>query len=247
MRNQTQSESRAWLLRGAAELAVIVVGVLIALSLDNWWAEREERSLEAEYVDALFQEAQSQLVAINTNRTMAHDEKYAALAEAARLLDSPFEPETTPELIHGLFQGSGIPVVPELSAAVFLDLQSSGRLRLIRDDQLRRGAIAHYARIPAQLQRAQRWAEATGSTLHSFISSRIPIGTVRQTGPILDLDWSGIEETQMHEIGAEIHSAAEVRRYVNTQARQLEQERSWLETVTDDIERYVRLFEEAAP
>ncbi len=242
MSNQTVAAPRAWILRGSVELLVIVVGVLIALSLENWWAEREERSLEAEYVDALFLEAQSQIAAINTNRT-AHDRKYAALTEAARLLDSPFQPEKTSELFHGLFQGSGIPVVPEFSTAVFLDLQSSGRLRLIRDDQLRRAAIAHYARVPAQFQRAQRWADATGSTLHSFISSRAPVGTVRQEGPILELDWSGIGETEMHEIGAEIHSAAEVRGYVNAQARLLEEERNWLEILTADFENYASLFE----
>ena len=111
MSDQRLVESRTWILRGSVELFVIVVGVLIALSLENWWAEREERSLEAEYVEALFQEAQSHLAAINTNRTMAHHAKYAALTEAARLLDSPFQPEKTPELIHGLFQGSGVPVV----------------------------------------------------------------------------------------------------------------------------------------
>jgi hypothetical protein len=233
---------RAWALRGSVELFVIVVGVLIALSLENWWAEREERSLETEYVDALFLEAQSQIAATNANR-IAHDRKHAALTGAARLLDAPFLPEKTSELFHGLFQGSGIPVVPEFSTAVFLDLQSSGRLRLIRDDELRRAAIAHYARVPAQLQRAQRWADATGSTLHSFISSRAPVGTERQAGPILELDWSGIEETELHEIGAEIHSAAEVRGYVNAQARLLEEERDWLEILTLDIERYASLYE----
>jgi len=244
--DQTLVESRTWILRGSVELLVIIVGVLIALSLENWWAERAERSLETEYVEALFQEAQSQIAAIKLNREV-HDRKYASLSKAVRILDAPFLPEKTPELIHGLFQGSGIPVVPEFSAAVFLDLQSSGRLRLIRNDQLRRGAIAHYARIPTQMQRAQRWTNATGSTLHSFISSRIPVGIARQAGPILELDWSGIGETQIHEIGTEVHSAAEIRGYVNAAARQLEQERNWLEIMTDDLERYARLFEEIAP
>ena len=242
MSNQTLAGSRAWLLRGSVELFVIVAGVLIALSLENWWAEREERFLESEYVDALYEEARSQIAAIDQNRA-AHDRKYAALYEAARLLDEPLQAEKTPDLFHGLFQGSGIPVVPEFSTAVFLDLQSSGRLRLIRDDQLRRAAIAHYARLPAQLQRAQRWADATDATLHAVISSRAPVGTVRQDGPILELDWSDISETEMHEIGVEIHSAAEVRRHVNAQARFLEEERGWLEILAADFESYASLFE----
>lgn len=59
----------------------------------------------------------------------------------------------------------------------------------------------------------------------------------------MELDWSGIGETEMHEIGAEIHSAAEVRGYVNAQARFLEQERNWLEILTVDFENYASLFE----
>lgn len=246
MSDQTLVRPRAWILRGSAELLVIIVGVLVALSLENWWAEREERSLEVEYVTALVGEVRSQIAAISENRD-AHDRKRASLTAAARLLDAPFQPEKTPELFHGLFQGSGIPVVPEFSTAVFFDLQSSGRLRLISDVSLRRAAISHYARIPAMLQRAQRWTDAADSTLHSFISRRAPVGTVKSAGPILGLDWSVIGETELHEIGAEIYSHADVRRLVNAQARQLEQERNWLETVSADLENYARLFEGVVP
>jgi hypothetical protein len=59
----------------------------------------------------------------------------------------------------------------------------------------------------------------------------------------LELDWTGIGETEIHEIGAEIHSAAEVRGYVNAQARLLAEERNWLEILTLDFEKYASLFE----
>ena len=240
---QSTTGSRSWLLRGSAELFVIVVGVLLALSLDNWWAERQERSLEAEYIEGLNREARSQIEALGANQ-VAHSRKHASLTAAARLLDEPFVPEKTPNLVHGLLQGSGIPVVPQFSTAVFLDLQSSGRLRLIRDESLRLAVIEHYARIPAQLQRAQRWAAATNATLHAFISGQIPVGSVRQEGPILSFDWSGLDEAELHELGTDIHGHADIQRYVNAQARLLEEERNWLDILIEEFEEYARLFGE---
>jgi hypothetical protein len=35
-----------------SELAVIVVGILLALAADSWWEERQERALELEYLEA---------------------------------------------------------------------------------------------------------------------------------------------------------------------------------------------------
>ncbi len=70
---------------------------------------------------------------------------------------------------------------------------------------------------------------------------------MRQEGPTLQLDWSDIAEDELHEIGAEIHSHAEVRRLVNAQARLLEEERNWLEIMTRDLEEFAGLFEEVAP
>ncbi len=243
MSNPAQFASRDWLYRATAEFFVVVVGVFVALLLENWWSAQQERALEAVYIEALYLEAQSHITALNDNWN-ANGTKRASLEEAARLLDGPFVPEKTRELVHGLLQGSGIAVVPELSDEVFSDLQSSGRLHLIRNDELRRAVIQQYSAIPPLLQRAERWAEAVGSDLHAFISRRTPFGVVRQSGPYLEIVWGDIGEEQIREIGAEIHSAGEVRGYVNAQARQLEAERNVLDVLSQRFQEYVTLFEE---
>lgn len=56
--------------RLAAEFAVIVVGVLIALFAESWWSERDERAYEAELLDDMVEEFQENLAILESDRAI---------------------------------------------------------------------------------------------------------------------------------------------------------------------------------
>lgn len=243
MAEPTRVAKLTWFYRPAAEFLLIVVGVLVALFLESWWSSKQDRDLEATYIEELRREAQTHIDSINLTAAVSA-RKRESLEEAITLLSDVFDPDSARELIQGLLQGSGIPVVAELSSAVFSDLESSGRLNLITNNELRRAVLQYYAGLPAMFQRAERWAAAADSELHAFVSRKIPAGSIAQDGPRLRIVWDRIEEDEIIQIAAEIHAVEEVRGYVNAQARQLEAERTTVEEIIQRLDDYIAFFEE---
>ena len=39
--------------RAGTEIVIIVVGVLVALAINEWWSEKEDRRMEAEYIERI--------------------------------------------------------------------------------------------------------------------------------------------------------------------------------------------------
>ena len=123
----------------AAEIAVVVVGVLIALALNAWWSARQDGAR----ADAYLRQLASDLA--ETERVMAASDTLMRPTERAvkRLLQSYGEPEPPRDsVLHwidvGLLTDHRRPVLGTAEALV-----ATGDLALVRDDSLRI-AIAAY-------------------------------------------------------------------------------------------------------
>ncbi|MDJ0907303.1 MAG: hypothetical protein QNI96_14900 [Woeseiaceae bacterium] len=117
----------------AAELALIVIGVTIALWADAWVGDRQDSHRENARLDALFTDTEETLAAISAVRLEVSD---AAVALRGILsLQPPYEPhdETLKLLRHGLL--FGLAFHPEMS--VYDDLKNSGELALLTNPVLR--------------------------------------------------------------------------------------------------------------
>ena len=115
-----------------AELAVIVLGVLIALWADGWVADRADRRVEASRVEAL----RDNVVATRTRLVEAREEATdaaEALQEIARWTSPDQAIEEGGTVLRGMFFGPAF--TPELN--VYADLKNSGDLALLRNVRLR--------------------------------------------------------------------------------------------------------------
>jgi len=108
-----------------------------------------------------------------------------------------------------------------INNAVFVDLQSSGRLNLIESDDLRRTIIEVYSAMDAMNERRRRWDEAAKPELHALISRKLPIGSIEQNGPVLNFLGDKLDSEELNEIATKIYSQESVRELVNAQSRQL--------------------------
>lgn len=125
------------------EFLIIVVGVLAALGVDEWRGEREDRTLEASYLQRL---------RVDINRDLATFaaeaiglEKKAAFLQS--LIDRTTEQqfEENPRALMEAKVTSSFRGVPAVVRTTFDELLSTGRLALIRDTEIRTAISEYYA------------------------------------------------------------------------------------------------------
>ena len=129
-------------LRLAAEFLVIVVGVLVALGVDQWAQDRRDRALEAEYLERLLEDVRYDLEELEFIRGRS-----ATSTEHSRLvLDRAWVGRAPADSLVGAAFSASLTRVPDLSRATFEELVSSGRIDLLESREVRE-ALADYERI----------------------------------------------------------------------------------------------------
>jgi len=128
------------------DIAVIIVGVLIALGFDGWVAERGDRSLEAQYFSRLARDLRRDSVAVAAYRSSAGRGEQAARQLLAMLeQSSPSAPDT---LVSRLFGDATRDAYVVPNTPTIEELESTGNLRVIEDAPIRDAVLTYYAQVP---------------------------------------------------------------------------------------------------
>jgi hypothetical protein len=170
--------------RAVGEFAVIVVGVLVALGVDNWNQDREDLALEREYLQRLERD-------IRADSTM-QEFLLSSLAEKADALD------LVSHLIHGTGPGpddlrqflralasSGMAFswgFPVLKSLTFEDLTGTGNLGLLRDSETRDSIISYYKNANHRLNRIGNRHTQYPHLVYSIVPPEV-IAAFPQTDP----------------------------------------------------------------
>jgi hypothetical protein len=162
-------KQHTWLAVGI-DLVVVVLGILIALQLDGWAERREERRLERVYLQRLAEDFE-----IERSRMEAAERFANARIEAARflnrILSDPQLAAAEPARVPWALETSTWRSFPQINAFVYRELQSTGRLVLLRSESLRRSLAEHYtalqhdARVGEDLIAQQRFDHAVAGLL----------------------------------------------------------------------------------
>ena len=154
----------------AIDLVVVVAGILLALQLDGWAEDREERRLEFTYLERLAEDLE-----IEHSRMQAAEQYARSRIEAARLLgrliDDPALAAEQPNRVPWALETATWRSFPQINALVYRELQSTGRLVLLRSVPLRRSLAEHYtalqhdARVGEDLTAQQRFDGAVAGLL----------------------------------------------------------------------------------
>lgn len=152
------------------DLLVVVVGILIALQVGAWAERRDDRRLEQVYLQRLREDLE-----IERGRMDAAERYANARIEAARLLGrlvlDPALAGEPPTRVPWAIETASWRSFPRINAYVYSELQSSGRLVLIRSTRLRRSLAEHYtalehdARVGEDLAAQQRFDAVTAGVL----------------------------------------------------------------------------------
>jgi hypothetical protein len=127
--------------RASAEFVVIVVGVLVALAVDQWRNENENRRVEAEYLARIKEDLRADI-----ENFRGLEEIFAIKAQTTQSLrdhpESDLEFRSPDDLLQRLVLSSFV-ALPDSISTTFDELMSTGRFALIQDvDQ--RDALSRY-------------------------------------------------------------------------------------------------------
>jgi hypothetical protein len=158
------------------ETLIIVVGVLLAISVNDYWTERQERTLELDYLQRLRADIQSDYDYANEYLNRRWTRKLAALNAIAPVVrgQAPIPQEIEAFLIEVTMAASG-GVSPSnwVASTTYEDLAVTGNLRLIKKGEIRR-MLSDYYRGAEDFVNRQR-ARVTGYPrfLHSILPGEL--------------------------------------------------------------------------
>ena len=124
----------------AIEFAIVVLGIFVALQAENWNQERRDRQLEQVYISRLIDETRVNLALLNELHQILDDKIDFILALPDISLGDAFR--RNPQDFMSRLDYSTYLALPGLRSETYQELESSGRLSLLRDTELR-SAIAN--------------------------------------------------------------------------------------------------------
>lgn len=142
------------------EFIVIVVGVLMALWVDQLREARVNAGLEVEYLGSLIVDLEADLAQFDETEAWMRRQEASAATVLALYAGSP-PTDNVVELVAAI-ERAGWQYVPAITRNTLEDLRSTGNLRLITDPALRRAIASYYAtveevNIPLAAMRDRIW------------------------------------------------------------------------------------------
>ena len=121
------------------EIALVVIGILIALQINTWNEENANHKKEINYLKSLRNEMQSDLEALNNEEKRILDvieskEVFIKVMSSNQAIDS-----ISDKTIVNLYQASfNIPIVTTIETGAVNEIISSGGLQYIKNDSIRK-------------------------------------------------------------------------------------------------------------
>ena len=160
------------------EIVLVVIGILIALSLNNWNESRKDRKSENAILKDLKNEFQSNLTKINEFISLDYEisKNCYAITKLIRSNQLESESHSFDSLLYNTMQFGAFDAI----RGVVDDLLNSGKLKIITNDSLRLQLSAWTAAIEDAEEDGAFRFENYNSNLLPFLSKYIPLANGEQ-------------------------------------------------------------------
>ena len=136
IRQQLLKENRVgkYLLYAIGEIALVMVGILLALQVNNWNEQKKERQIEQKLLEALKEEINSNINQIEQGIKLqkGYKKMYVALLEDFANLNRIINPT----LLDSLVEGASAPQNIEIQSGVAKSIIATGDIRYLKNDQV---------------------------------------------------------------------------------------------------------------
>jgi len=148
------------------EIVLVVTGILIALSLNNWNAERKLRDLEDSTINALISEFESNKTSLQG--CMAILKLDRLFADSVRMQLGPNKPTLSIDKMNHWFAQIGETHRCEISTDILEDVRSAGNLNIISSTEIRKN-IGKWTSNMLDLQREEDdWARELSTVFYPY-------------------------------------------------------------------------------
>ena len=125
------------------DLAVVVLGILVAFQIDRWREQRADLAMEANYIRRLVADVETDIPSIRKSLALAEDR----VGFAQLLMDAVRDPAVVSaepaRFLVALLEAS-YTNVPALASHTFEDLRATGNLSRIRGEEIKRALYDYY-------------------------------------------------------------------------------------------------------
>ncbi len=139
----TENKLSKYLLYAIGEIVLVVIGILIALSINNWNELRKETNLEQTYYCSLLKDMEQDVIQINQKTALNQSRIDSGNNLFELLMRESFTPNEVQNLVRASIEKSVSTFKPTIDT--FEDLKSSGRLGLLKDQKLKKHLLYYYS------------------------------------------------------------------------------------------------------
>ena len=172
-RQETLTENKfgKYLTYAIGEIILVVIGILIALSINNWNQKKTERKIEHEYIVSLIEDAKTDL--FNFENAIALNEKRANYLDSLSSLCFNYHAENgnDPQFIIYYMNCLKRPDFVAQTDRTLSQLKNAGGMRLIQD-KTKINAIVTYEESFERLYNQQNWYEGG---LKDLVNAGVPV------------------------------------------------------------------------
>ncbi len=170
-----EGSARKYLLYAIGEIALVVIGILIALQINNWNIYSQERAQEREYLSELRRDLVSDTLMVknvlrNANDHIRHATYVLNFLETGEVKD-------TVKLIRSTLR-AGFLVFYNANLSTYNDLINSGNIRLIRDNEIKRklDSYVNYLQqinVRYELSKKKVWEDYGDYSRSKYVDGRL--------------------------------------------------------------------------
>ena len=143
--------------RALGELVIVALGVLIALWADQAMQARQEAAREAAYLERLRADVQADIRSLRFSADQARNRLAITRQVDAWLHDPEATPDPDSLVVSAHFAGVTFP--PTISTFTIDELKSTGDLRLLENEALKRKVADYYNLVDLQIGRWGAWGD----------------------------------------------------------------------------------------
>lgn len=129
------------------EILFIVIGILIAFGINNWWQNRSDRVLEKEYLEALLFDINQNIENLEYTKNKSKERIYKPLENTMEdFVNGELKDNDTSQFLNNI-QMAGYFDYFRIRRATYEDLKSSGRFNIINNLALKNELHEYFEKV----------------------------------------------------------------------------------------------------